>query len=80
VAEAKLTEENFSGGATDPVRGAPGALTMGFTSAGVRAFAVTHQDRIGRTLSQLAEDVPEVPILRVVRDGKIMDMIKDPVV
>lgn len=80
VAEAKLAEEDFSGGATDPVPGAPGALTMGFTSVGVRAFTVTHKDFIGRTLSQLAEDFPEVPILRVVRDGKIVDMVKDPVV
>jgi putative transport protein len=41
VAEAKRAEEDFSGGAKDPVPGAPGALTMGMTSVGVRAFAVS---------------------------------------
>ncbi|WP_138936680.1 aspartate:alanine exchanger family transporter [Roseovarius arcticus] len=80
VAEAKLAEADFSGGANDPVPGAPGALTMGFTTVGVRAFAVTHKSFIGRTLSQLVEDFPEVPILRVVRDGKIMEMAKELVV
>ena len=80
IAEAKQAEDDFSGGAKDPVPGAPGALTMGMTSVGVRAFAVSHKDFIGRTLSQLAEDFPAVPILRVVRDGTILDMTGNPAV
>ncbi|RPA22427.1 MULTISPECIES: transporter [Shewanella] len=80
VAEAKLAETDFSGGGTDPVPGAPGALTMTFTSIGLRAFTVTHKSFIDRTLSQLAKDFPEVPILRVVRDGKILNMTTDPTV
>jgi putative transport protein len=77
VAEAKLAEEDFSGGATDPVPGAPGDLTMGFTPVGVRAFAVTYEDFIGRSLSQLADDFPAAPILRVVRGGKVLNMSAD---
>ncbi|MEH6654942.1 transporter [Loktanella salsilacus] len=80
TAEAKQAEDDFSGGAKDPVPGAPGALTMGMTSVGVRAFAVSRKDFIGRTLSQLAEDFPAVPILRVVRDGTILDMTGNPAV
>lgn len=80
VAEARLAEADFSGGATDPVPGAPGALTMGFTSVGVRAFVVTHEDFVGRSLSRLADDFPAVPILRVVRDGKVLEMTGDPTV
>ena len=80
IAEAKQAEEDFSGGAKDPVPGAPGALTMGMTSVGGRAFAVSHKDFIGRTLSQLAEDFPAVPILRIVRDGTILDMTGNPAV
>ncbi|MGK0410960.1 MAG: putative transport protein [Shewanella psychromarinicola] len=80
VAEAKLAETDFSGGGVDPVPGAPGALTMTFTSVGLRAFTVTHKSFIDRTLSQLAKDFPEVPILRVVRDGKILNMTTDPTV
>ena len=53
---------------------------MGFTSVGVRAFAVTHKNFIGRTLPPLAENFPEVPILRLVRDGNVLDMTKDPAV
>jgi putative transport protein len=80
IAEAKQAEDDFSGGAKDPVPGAPGALTMDMTSVGVRAFAVSHKDFMGRTLSQLAEDFPAVPILRVVRDGTILDMTGNPAV
>ncbi|WP_315708283.1 aspartate:alanine exchanger family transporter [Brenneria uluponensis] len=80
VADAKLAEAEFSGGATHPVPGAPGALVMGFSPFGVRAFTVTHEKFIGRTVSQLAEDFPEAPILRVVRDGEIVDLDSDPTV
>lgn len=80
VAEAKLAEADFSGGASDPVPGAPGALAMGFSRFGVRAFVVTHKKFIGRTVSQLADAFAEAPILRVVRDGVIVDLTNDPVV
>ncbi|WJY14226.1 hypothetical protein PCO82_17160 [Pectobacteriaceae bacterium CE90] len=80
VADAKLAEAEFSGGATHPVPGAPGALVMGFSPFGVRAFAVTHEKFIGRTVSQLTEDFPEAPILRVVRGGEIVDLDSDPTV
>lgn len=78
VAEAKLAEEDFSGGATDPVPGAPGSLAMGFTSVVVRAFTLVHNGFIGRTMAQLSEDFPQVPILRVVRDGQVLDLTKNP--
>ncbi|WP_138934420.1 aspartate:alanine exchanger family transporter [Roseovarius arcticus] len=78
VADAKLAEAEFSGGATHPVPGAPGALTMGFSPYDLRAFAVTHDSFVGRSLSQLANDFPAVPILRVVRDGAVMDLASDP--
>ena len=80
VADAKLAEEEFSGGATDPVPGAPAALIMGFSPFVLRAFSVTHKSFIGRTVSQLADDFPQAPILRVVRDGEIMDLTSDPAV
>jgi putative transport protein len=74
MADAKLAEADFSGGGIDPVPGAPGALIMGFSPFDLRAFAVTHKSFIGRTLLQLTEDFPAVPILRVVRDGKVLDL------
>ncbi|MFM2484679.1 aspartate:alanine exchanger family transporter [Celerinatantimonas yamalensis] len=80
VADAKLAEEEYSGGAVHPVPGAPHALAMGFSPFGVRAFAVTHKRFIGRTVSQLADDFPEAPILRVIRDGQIIDLNSDPTV
>lgn len=80
VADAKLAEAEFSGGASYPVPGAPSALTLGFSAYDLRAFVVTHTSFIGRKLSQLAQDYPVVPILRVVRDGKVLALADDPVV
>lgn len=80
VADAKLAEAAFSGNATHPVPGAPGALIMGFSPFDLRAFAVTHKRFIGSTVSQLAEAFPMAPILRVVRDGKILELSSDPTV
>lgn len=78
VADAKVAEADFSGGATHPVPGAPGGLTLGFSPYDLRAFIVTHEAFVGRTLSQLAKDYPQVPILRTVRDGAILDPTDDP--
>lgn len=77
-ADAKLAEAEFSGGATHPVPGAPAALIMGFSPYDLRAFTVTHDSFVGRTLSQLATDYPDAPILRVVRDGDVLDLTGDP--
>ncbi|MFT6924841.1 MAG: putative transport protein [Psychromonas sp.] len=80
VTDAKLAEEEFSGGAIHPVPGAPKALAMGFSPFGVRAFTVTHPKFIGQTISQLAEAFPEAPILRVVRNGEIVTLSSDPTI
>lgn len=79
-ADAKLAEEAYSGGATHPVPGAPGAFVMGFSHYDVRAFAVTHNKFIGRTVSQLTADFPDAPILRVVRDGAVLNLREDLIV
>lgn len=78
IADAKLAEAEFSGGAMHPVPGAPGALTMGFSPYDLRAFSVTHDSFLGRSLSQLLNDFPQAPILRVVRDGTVLDPADDP--
>ena len=77
-ADATTAEAAFSGGATHPVPGAPSALIMGFSPYDLRAFTVTHAGFVGRTVSQLAADYPEAPILRVVRDGTALDTTGDP--
>ncbi|WP_136065910.1 aspartate:alanine exchanger family transporter [Modicisalibacter radicis] len=78
-ADAKIAEADYRGDATHPVPGAPGALTMGFSPYDLRAFAVTHDSFVGRTLSQLANDFPQVPILRVVRNGTVLKLTDDPI-
>ena len=79
-ADAKLAEAAYSGGATHPVPGAPGALVVGFSPYDLRAFAVTHEGFIGHTASQLTKDFPDAPILQVVRNGAVLDLTDDPVI
>lgn len=79
-ADAKLAEAEFSGGATHPVPGAPGAFILGFSPFDLRAFTVAHDSFIGRTVSQLAEGFSQAPILRVMRDGEVLEMADDLVV
>lgn len=79
-ADAQLAEAEYSGGATDPVPGAPGALTMGFSPYDLRAFTVSHESFVGRSVAQLAEDFPKAPILRVVRDGSVIDPADNPTI
>ena len=77
VADAKLAEAEYSGGATHPVPGAPGALMIGFSPYDLRAFTLTHDRFIGRSIAQLIVDFPLVPILRVVRDNVVLDLTED---
>jgi putative transport protein len=80
VADAKEAEVAFSGGGTHPVPGAPGALTMGFSPYDLRAFSVTHDSLVGRSVTQLEAVYPAVPILRVVRGGAVLDPADDPTI
>ncbi len=79
VTDAKEAEAEYSGGATHPVPGAPGALTISFSPYDLRAFNVTHHRFVGRSLTQLAVDFPQVPILRVIRDDVVLDRAEDPI-
>ncbi|XCJ78043.1 transporter [Salinicola endophyticus] len=76
-ADAKLAETEYSGGATHPVPGAPGALVMGFSPYDLRAFTVTHPQLIGCSFAQIIKDYPQVPILRVVRNHEVLDLSSD---
>jgi putative transport protein len=80
AADAKLAEAEYAGGAIHPVPGAPNALTMGTSPYDLRAFSVTHDRFLGRSISQLAADFPHVPILRVVRDHQIVELSSNPVI
>lgn len=74
VADAKQAETEFSGGATHPVPGAPGALTLGFSPYDLRAFDVQHDDIVGCSLHDWNTRYLEAPILRVVRNGAVQDL------
>jgi putative transport protein len=72
VADAKEAEKEMSGGATEPVPGAAGALALGFSHFDIRAFVVEHEGIIGKTVKQLFELYPKGPVLQVVRDDKVI--------
>ena len=58
VADAKEAEADYSGGATHPVPGAPGALSLGFSPYDLRAFSVSHESFANHSVSQLAATFP----------------------
>ncbi|MEZ0470996.1 aspartate:alanine exchanger family transporter [Luteimonas salinilitoris] len=77
VADAKVAEQEFSHGATHPVPGAPDSLVLGFSPYDLRAYRVEHEELIGKTVLDMFKQHPYAPILRVVRDGKILDQADD---
>jgi len=80
VADAKEAEKALSGGATDPVPGAAGSLLVGFSHFDIRAYEVDHEAFIGKTVQQLFKLYPKGPILRVVRDGKVIESGDNPTI
>jgi putative transport protein len=80
VADAREAEKEMSGGATDPVPGAAGSLLVGFSHFDIRAYGVDHEEIIGKTIHQLFELYPQGPILRVVRDGKVIESSDNPTI
>ena len=80
VADAKEAEKQMSGGATDPVPGAAGALALGFSHFDIRAYHVEHEEFIGKTIEQLFHAHPKAPILRVLRDGKVIEPGDNPTI
>jgi putative transport protein len=80
VADAKEAEKQMSGGATDPVPGAAGSLLVGFSRFDLRAYEVDHEELIGKTVKQLFELYPKGPILRIVRDGKVIEVGDNPTI
>ncbi len=80
VADAQEAEKAMSGGATDPVPGAAGSLAVGFSNYDLRAFTVEHEEFIGKTVEQLFTLHPKGPILRVVRDGQVIEASENPTI
>lgn len=80
VADAKQAEIEFSGGATHPVPGAPGALTFGFSPYDVRAFRVAHPTLVGQSILKIEETHPKMPILQLMRDDEVIELSADTLV
>ena len=78
VADAKVAETQFSGGGTNPLPGTPEALLLGMSPIDIRAYKVENDALVGKSVQQLFAEHPHAAILRVVRDGKILDIKTDP--
>ena len=60
--------------------GAAGSLLVGFSQFDLRAFTVEHEAFIGKTVEDLFKEYPKGPILRVVRDGKVIEATDNPTI
>ena len=78
VEDAKQAEADLSGGATDPVPGAAGSLTLGFSPFDARSFKIEHDLVVGKTIEQLFQQYPNAPVLRVVRDNAVIEPEENP--
>ncbi|MCB2009814.1 MAG: hypothetical protein R3C70_02810 [Geminicoccaceae bacterium] len=72
-ADAKEAEK-LMGGSGDPVPGSSGSLRLGFSPADIRAYRVEHETIVGKTLAELFELYPQVPVLRVIRGDRILEL------
>ena len=80
VADAKQAEVQLSAGATEPVPGAAGSLTLGFSPLDIRAFRVEGEAFAGKTIEELFKQHPDGPVLRVVRDGAVIEPAQNPTI
>ncbi len=78
IEDAKAAEVELGGGATDPVPGAAGSLTLGFSPLDIRAYKLENDELAGQTIDQLFQQYPHAPILRVVRDGHAIEPEENP--
>ncbi|TWT67541.1 aspartate:alanine exchanger family transporter [Allorhodopirellula solitaria] len=78
VADAKRAEQDFSGSGTHPLPGTPQSLLLGHSSVDIRAYRVTHENLVGKTVNELFRAHPEAPILRLVRGDEIIDLAENP--
>jgi putative transport protein len=79
-ADAVEAEQAMSGGTDDPVPGAHGSLAVGFSQFDLRAFTVEHEEFVGKTVEELFKLHPDGPILRVVRNGEVIEASENPTI
>ena len=79
VVDAKTAEADFSGGAEHALPGTPQAFLLGYQPLDIRAYQVYHEALIGKSVLDLFKAHPEEPILRVVRQGEIIDVASNPI-
>lgn len=80
VAEAKKGEAEFAGGQEDVSPGSDESFAMGHPPFDIRAYKVEHQEIAGKTIEQLFKEHPKAPVLRVLRDGTVIEASENPTV
>jgi putative transport protein len=78
VEDAKKAELAFSGAGAHPLPGTPQAFLLGESPFDIRAYKVNHSAFVGKSVIDLFEGNPQVPVLRVLRDGRVLDVLDNP--
>ena len=78
VADAKKAEADFAGSGTHALPGTPQAFLLGYSPIDQRAYRLEHETVIGKTVSELFAAHPQAPVLRLVRDGNVIDLETNP--
>jgi len=77
VRDAAEAEKVFAGTGSHPLPGTPQSLLLGHEGVDIRAFKVTHNAVVGKTVDELILAHPNVPILKVIRDGNVVTGLDD---
>ncbi|WP_205738998.1 aspartate:alanine exchanger family transporter [Vreelandella alkaliphila] len=80
AADAKKAEDAFAGSGTHPLPGTPHAFLLGYMPFDIRAYKVENENLVGKSVNELFEAHPQAPILRVERDGQVIDALNNPTI
>ncbi|MBD1388967.1 transporter [Neiella sp. HB171785] len=79
VAEAKIAEDEFSGGEDGgALPGTAGASLLGFTDTQIRSYLVEHEELVGKTVTDLYQLAPRAAVLKIVRGDEVIDAQTNP--
>lgn len=78
VAEGKKAEAEFAGDGDDVAPGSDASFVMGFTPFDIRTYRLEHDGLIGKTVEELFKTYPKAPVLRILREGKIIEASENP--
>lgn len=79
VAEGKKAEEEYGAGeGSEAPPGSEDSFVMGYTPFDLRAYKLENDEFIGRSVTDVYNEYPDAPVLRVQRGEEVIDVHENP--